>query len=575
MMPTNTEIVLKTNYEEWKKQRIGSYKGRDPWLYYCVSQFLKPYDLNDEELQSGLTDGGNDGGADGIYIFANQRQLVTEDTELDSRNVTKLRVLIFQVKLSGGFKTTEIDKWIPLSEDMFNLSKPANSFGLRYNVDVVAAMDIWKNQYIKVSGSFPEVRIDYYYITGDEAAPNSVADDSGHRLRARVEKLVKSECLVNYVDAYQLWEQVQRRPPSSKTLKWAEQPMNTLNGFVGLVPLKQFDEFLQDEPGVLAERMFESNVRGYQQGTPVNSQIQRSLTSRKDKVNFWMLNNGVTIITERAIPIGYLQLGIDDPQIVNGLQTSREIFSYCRNFDLKNDIRSVLVRVIQTADPEVWDDIIRATNSQNRLPPASLRMTDQVHRDIEELFRKSELYYDRRKGFYKDQGRPIARIVSANAVLQAVVSVLLQRPDDARARPGDYFKEDAKYESVFAHPNISLSAILSCVQLVRRVEQYLDDNGVESSDQKNLKFYIAALLAREQTNLAMPVPAKLLAGDDMLKIKDDTIDDCYRRIKSMFDKLSQTHDKDTVARGPELLKSLNRHWGRRRGAAKSTRKKRK
>jgi hypothetical protein len=41
-------------------------------------------------------------------------------------------------------------------------------------------------------------------------------------------------------------------------------------------------------------------------------------------------------------------------------------------------------------------------------------MTDQIHRDIEELFKGSGLFYDRRKGFYKDQGKPIKKIVSVN-----------------------------------------------------------------------------------------------------------------------------------------------------------------
>src|SRR5262245_17804640 len=91
----------------------------------------------------------------------------------------------------------------------------------------------------------------------------------------------------------------------------------------------------------------------------------------------------------------------------------------------------------------------------------SLRMTDQIHRDIEEIFKAADLYYDRRKGFYKDQGRPIKKIVSVNAVAQAVISIMLQRPDDARARPGDYFKDENRYRSIFAttqknsNPNIS------------------------------------------------------------------------------------------------------------------------
>jgi hypothetical protein len=155
---------------------------------------------------------------------------------------------------------------------------------------------------------------------------------------------------------------------------------------------------------------------------------------------------------------------IEDPQIVNGLQTSREIYSYSvgeSGKGIAKDTRTVLVRVIQTAEPKLQDKIIRATNSQNKMIPASLRMTDQVHRDIEEIFRKFHFYYDRRKGYYRDQAMPIRRIISVNEVVQSVVSILLQRPDDARGRPGDYFKIDTKYESVFADPSISMNSYLS------------------------------------------------------------------------------------------------------------------
>ena len=197
------------------------------------------------------------------------------------------------------------------------------------------------------------------------------------------------------------------------------------------------------QPGVLAERIFESNVRGYQPDSSVNDDIKSSLSATSGP-NFWLLNNGVTIIAPKAVPADYLHLTIEDPQIVNGLQTSRVIFAYFNSGHGAGDKRTVLVRVIPTTVQATQDQIIKATNSQNKMQSASLRMTDQIHRDIEELFKKYDLFYDRRKGFYRDQGKAVRKIISANSVAQAVISILLQRPDDARARPGDYFKEDAK-----------------------------------------------------------------------------------------------------------------------------------
>lgn len=563
-MSKNDAIVLKTNFEEWKR-RAEDLGTADPWLYYCLEQFLKPFALDDEETQFGITEGGNDGGADGIYFLVNQRLLVTDETELDPKSVTKVHLLFFQVKTSGGIKPTEIEKWLSLTDDFFDLSIDPNSFGTRYNNKIKMMMRIWREQFLRIVNQFPELHIDYYYITGDDAEPDDYASNACARVKAKAEQYTKATCEVHCVGAKQLWEQAQRRPPKSKTLKWSEQPMSTNEGFVGLAKLKDFCAFLEDQPGELAERIFESNVRGYQQDSTVNDGITKSLATAGGP-NFWLLNNGVTIIASKASPAGHLHLGIEDPQIVNGLQTSRVIFSYFAAHKDAVDERTVLVRVIQTTDQATQDRIIRATNSQNKMLPASLRMTDQIHRDIEELFKKVDVFYDRRKGFYRDQGKPIRKIISVNAVTQAVISILLQRPDDARARPGDYFKDDLKYESVFANSKIPVPAYLACVQIMNRVEKSLAALIGNKSDEKNLKFYVAALLARTLTSLARPVYEKL---PNATKIDEKLIIACYQRVNKIYTSLSKQTDGDSVARGPALLKKLDSQWKRRQTKPKA------
>ena len=219
--------------------------------------------------------------------------------------------------------------------------------------------------------------------------------------------------------------------------------------------------------------------------------------------------------------------------------------------------RTVLVRVIETGDQTKQDRIIRATNSQNKMQPASLRMTDQIHRDIEELLRKFDLYYDRRKGFYRDQGRPVRKIVGVNALAQSVISLLLQRPDDARARPGDYFKDDSRYKTVFADPKIPVSGYLNCIQIMQKVDDFLNRNGISGTEQRNLKFYVGALAARELTGLTRPVASKLpLAAT----LDDVVLGVALHRVQKTYKTLTKTADGDAVARGTQMLKKLNDQW---------------
>ena len=82
-------------------------------------------------------------------------------------------------------------------------------------------------------------------------------------------------------------------------------------------------EFLKDDHGDFQEDMLrEENVRGYQGKSSVNDGIAGTLRN-PDSAEFWVLNNGITILADELTPAGMSTLNIKDPQIVNGLQTSR------------------------------------------------------------------------------------------------------------------------------------------------------------------------------------------------------------------------------------------------------------
>ena len=68
-------------------------------------------------------------------------------------------------------------------------------------------------------------------------------------------------------------------------------------------------------------------MRAYQGEVEVNCEIAASLEQPIDGLDFWWLNNGVTIVADEA---GFMnnQLVIANPLIVNGLQTSHEIHAY-------------------------------------------------------------------------------------------------------------------------------------------------------------------------------------------------------------------------------------------------------
>jgi hypothetical protein len=565
-MGVNDVIALDANFSSWQSERMPGLAGVDPFEYYCVDQFLKPYDVSDDELRAGLVGGGNDGGADSVHFFVNRR-LVQDDTKLDPKTTLRVNLLIMQVKQTQGFSPNEINKLVFFTDDLLDLSR--QKYNTTYNANVLEVMRVFKNQYQQIAGAFPSVFIDYYYITKADKAENVDAKGAADRvLQKAMEHLNTATCNFHFVNAQKLWTQVQLRVPKSKTLRWQDTPLETPEGFVGLVNLHEYWTFLKDEHGDLHERIFESNVRGFQQNTPVNVGIRNTLNT-PGKADFWLLNNGVTILAGQASTSGYKELAIDDPQIVNGLQTSRQIDAYYRAVTSTpaNDSRRIMVRVIKSSDASVRDDVIRATNSQNKMPPEALRTTDRIHGQIEALFLQYDLYYDKRKGQYKDEGKPIAKIVPVIELLQATLAIALHRPDDARARPRDYISEDNKYNEVFGN-NTDVTRYLKCVLIHRRIELFLGELSPDTVHRRNLKYYLSMYVAAACMKHAYVPPDKLLTLD-ITQLSDALIKDCYERLWKLYTKLAIKNavagepDYDSLAKGPNLLKALNTELRRR------------
>jgi hypothetical protein len=580
-MGANDVLALNANFATWEASRMPGLVGVDPFEYYCVDQFLKQFAVSDAELLAGLVGGGNDGGADALYFFVN-RKLVQEDTDLDPKTAFRVNLLVMQVKQNQGFSPNEINKLVFLSDDLLDLGRQPSQYKTTYNAKVLEVMRVFKAKYQEIAGAFPDVFIDYYYITKCDENQNADAEGAAERIKQKVkDHLSNAQGNFHFVNAQKLWTQVQLRAPRSKSLHWQSTPLETPEGWVGLVKLDAYWRFMQDEHGDLQERIFESNVRGFQQNTPVNVDIRKTLDS-PGKADFWLLNNGITILTGKASTAGYQKLEIEDPQIVNGLQTSRQIDAYYRSGTSiprpEDDGRRILVRVLQSSDETVRDNVIRATNSQNKMPAEALRATDRIHGQIESLFRQYDLFYDRRKGEYKDEGKPIAKIVAVIELLQAMLAVVLKRPDDARARPRDYIKEDEKYAQIFGEDRFDLTVYLKCVSLYRRVTAFLavKDLDLDIGHQRNLKFYLAMYVTAAATKNAH-VPPDSLPTIDIAKLDDDLIADCYRRIWKKYQELGEKfatngeRDYDSLAKGPHLLRAISTELKRRFTPRKKTR----
>ena len=146
--------------------------------------------------------------------------------------------------------------------------------------------------------------------------------------------------------------------------------------------------------------------------------------------NFWWLNNGVTILATSAVPLGGA-LHLEDIQIVNGLQTTESIYKYFSSKPLESDDRAILVRAIVSDDTKIRDRIIRATNNQTPVEVSALRATDKVQRDIDEILEKYGWFYERRKNYYRNIGKPAVRFVTPLYLAGGYVGLIKKNPSAA------------------------------------------------------------------------------------------------------------------------------------------------
>ena len=558
-MKTNAQIILDRILDKSRQSRDPDSTASQFFEFFTADQILKDYDLSDAELASGRIGGGQDGGIDGIYLFVNGT-LVHKGTDCKNMgNDITIDLVIIQCKTGPGFQETPIERFITITDNILDLDKSITSFHGVYHDQLINAATRFQSMYNKLTHQFPRLNLRYYYACK--------GNDPNENIRRKVEQLKDvvtrhfpyAVFEFHYLGASELLALTQKSPRRTYTLDLAENPISSARGqggFVCLVRLVDFFHFISDDRGMLQRSIFDANVRDYQGKTQVNKEIQSSLQSLRNPSaeDFWWLNNGVSILSTRA-SFGGKVLTMEDPQIVNGLQTSEEIHKYFRSSSPDDEDRQLLVRVIVPKPEDSRGRIIKATNSQTVVQQSSLRATDKIHLNIEEYLKSKNLYYDRRKNYYKNQNMPRGRIISISYLAQAVMAIVLESPDTARARPSSLLKADTDYRRVFSMDyNINLYYV--CVEVMRQIERLMRqiDPQISTKDGNNLKFYIAICVVAEIIAPAHIVPEQV-AQLDLNKIDIQIVKRNLGVVQKIYERLGGT---DEVAKGSNFLREIDR-----------------
>lgn len=520
-MSANDRVLINAMIEEQRNARTVPLSFDATFERFAAEHALHGYGLSEEEIEAGVIGGSDDGGIDGVYVFLGGR-LLHEDSEIFSPQFaatgveagSQLTLWLIQAKTSTGFSEVALDKVASTCSNLLDMEVDESVVGLLYSDDLLARFRMFRRALTKLLTRHPTVLIKFSYVTRGEAGEvHPKVQAKGKILEAQFSNAFAiSTGEVEFLGPAELWKRASTLPSYTLELPYRESITHGTS-HIALVALGEYIDFLSEETGAIQTHIFDWNVRDYQGNVEVNREITASL-QKPDAPEFWWLNNGITIVCSQATSIGK-RMSLSDVQIVNGLQTSYTLHEtlsglYATDPGAAVFERLVQVRILVTADQAARDAVIRATNRQTSVPVASLRATDDIQRQIESYFLEHDWFYDRRKNFYRNQGKSADRIISIPLLAQSVMAMGLGRPDYARARPSSLLKSDTDYRRVFSDKT-ELPVYLWLAKAQRQIDAFLQvaPDPISRSEHTNLRFHLAMLGAVDLVGRAFGKPEEL------------------------------------------------------------------
>lgn len=468
-MAKNDTLLLDGVIDDRIERSIPSSKRDECFEFLAFEQILKDEDISYEEIISGIVDGKADGGIDAFYIFVNGHLLQDIEDFIWPKSFVELKLIIITCKHHDTFKKATIDSLIATFSEFFNFTIDNLKLKGEYNESLLNIRENLIFSMRKISSRLKKLTIDICYASRGDT--NQIGDEVISRAN-QVELILDSnfsdgEINFKFIGSTELLSLYRKVKNYTLELPFKE-ALTSDERYVILVKLKDYFNFISSN-GVIKKHIFDANVRSFMGLNNVNEDIKYTLETGSD--DFWLLNNGVTILVTSASITGKL-LQAADVQVVNGLQTSQSIFNYLNNFSEIDDDRCVLVKVIVTKDEELRDKIIKATNNQTNVEISSLHATDKIQRDIEEILLKENLYYERRKNYYVNQGVNQNEVITPLYLASVFVCLVLKRIEKNSLK-SKFMRSKEKYNKVF-DSNINLNIWPVLAKIYKRTDSILE-----------------------------------------------------------------------------------------------------
>lgn len=500
-------------------RRLAPHQGRDDFFtFFAADKALQDWDLDNDEILDGIVDGAHDCGIDGIWSFVDGRYVTADAHQYLPSRASTIELIVLQAKTSPGYQETVFEKLHFHLPTLLDMSRDEEDLVAHTNAKLLERTRRFLRILEEMASSFPQVQIKVIYASKAAEGPHPNVKSKGDRLRRELSKITSdTAATIEYLNAPDLRERTARGAKAVAQLIFSETPMSTSlgEGYVCLARLDEYYRFITSDNEALRLELFESNVRDYAGSTAVNNAISETLKSGT-REDFWWFNNGVTVVADAA-QIAGKKIVIKEPQIVNGLQTSHEVYSYFQSGGQHRD-RSLLVKIVVAPQSGTTRDrIIRATNSQTQLPAGALRATEPIQKDIEEsLTHAGGYYYERRASYYRNLGFNLEQVVSMARLAREFTAFALREPHTALRHSEALLLDDGHYSQIFS-PRLDLDIYRLTLDIHARLRrfltQYAQDRPLLGETIENWLYPMACVSAYTLTRLRQPTTRDLLNID--------------------------------------------------------------
>lgn len=461
-MAQKFDIGLNAKLNEFtKKFNITRTESNDSDVFEDFGNYIIASNLLEEEIDNVKSVSTNKAqGIDGIVIIVNNR-LVSEESDLGKfgpTEVIKIKIGFIQSTIQNSF---DGQKFSAFTDEVVKF--------LIGSIDIEPYSTIYK-KLLDDSGNFinrivetPRISLFFLSPRTSHALNKEKINSEKDKITSRNE--IENKCNLDDIFVLQKDEVKTEYEKISKfhtiQLKFEDNielsPVENVElSLLATVKFSELKKLILTSDKNLKEKLFVENVRNYIGSTPVNVDIKRTLDSDSERSYFPFLNNGLAIICDKIErhPVKDKEFTLTFPRIINGCQTTNELFKKYKESNDENSIDNieVVTKIISTNDNNLKKMIIYAANNQNSID-RDLQSLNEFHERIETYFLGKEekdfhLHFERLRGQHTNVVPPYSK-VNIETLARVFISVFLKKPHEMKSSAISVIEKFQKEGKVF------------------------------------------------------------------------------------------------------------------------------